>query len=264
MEERRRQNPYREEDAEVAERKARPREFIYATDARRSRRRGWKSPWMLLLVAFFLLLLSALGIGRPGFINLAPAIVALVLLLVAVALADLIPKRGAVHRSSKKDGKEPKTGLLLRVIGGDLEIREKTPAAESPVLRTRLRDVRDVRLDTRHIRKVESAVEAGQFMSHRVGPELDVARIQLLIEGRDGPVPLTEAFGAHMDAMEWMGKIRTFLRANDWVPEDERTRLTVDSEDEEVEHAAEKEEDEEAAAEEEGQPEGLRRRMRSP
>jgi len=33
---------------------------------------------------------------------------------------------------------------------------------------------------------------------------------------------LTEAYVSQMDATEWFGKIRVFLRKNGWTPRDER------------------------------------------
>src|SRR5579859_1911401 len=87
-----------------------------------------------------------------------------------------------------------------------------------------LADVVDVALDTKTIRPIQegsSAIPAIRFIDSRVAPEVDTARIVLCT--RDGrSVPLSEAYVAHMEATEWMGRIRVFLRKHGWVPEDER------------------------------------------
>lgn len=119
------------------------------------------------------------------------------------------------------------TGLLLRVENGELVIIPR--GSKKVLMRTRLVDLRNVSLDTKSIRKVEpgrDAVPALQFINTSVGPEIDVARIVLHVEGRRGPIRLTEAFLSHIDSVEWTGKIRTFLRAQGWVPEDEREAVT--------------------------------------
>ena len=90
--------------------------------------------------------------------------------------------------------------------------------------RFRLADL-DVTLDTKTIRRVQegqSAVPAVRFLDSRVGPELDIARI-VFVNAAGDAVPLTEAYVSHMDAIEWFGKIRVFLRKHGWLPEDERT-----------------------------------------
>ena len=51
-------------------------------------------------------------------------------------------------------------------------------------------------------------------------PEVDQKRIMLV--GKTGSVPLTEAYLASVDVTEWFGKIRVFLRKHGWVPESER------------------------------------------
>jgi hypothetical protein len=83
-----------------------------------------------------------------------------------------------------------------------------------------------VTLDTKSIRKVEpgrDVIPAVQFITSQVGPEIDVARIVLDVADHT-PVRLTDAFLPHTDSVEWIARIRVFLRAHGWVPEDERPR----------------------------------------
>jgi len=108
--------------------------------------------------------------------------------------------------------------IVIRVERSDLQVR----IAGS--LRTmRLDDLVDVALDIKTIQRVvdgNSPIPALRFADTRVGPEVDTARIVLV--GRDEQTPLTEAYLAHMDATEWLGKIRVFLRKHGWLPDDER------------------------------------------
>lgn len=85
--------------------------------------------------------------------------------------------------------------------------------------------IANVGLDTKTIRRIleGNAITAGlRFLDTKVGPELDVARILFEVDGVAQPVNLTEAYVAHMESIEWLGKIRSFLRSHGWVPEDER------------------------------------------
>ena len=79
-------------------------------------------------------------------------------------------------------------------------------------------------MDTKTIQKVQEggdAIPAMRFINATVGPELDTARI-VVVGARGTRVPLTTEYIAHMDASEWFGKIRVFLRKSGWVPADER------------------------------------------
>jgi hypothetical protein len=115
------------------------------------------------------------------------------------------------------------TGILIRVEDGELVIAPR--GSKSVLVRARLTELADVTLDTKSIRKVEPGKDVAigtQFIDTQVGPEIDVARIVLHVEGRAEPVRLTEAFLAHMDSIAWAGKIRSFLRSHGWTPENER------------------------------------------
>jgi hypothetical protein len=116
-------------------------------------------------------------------------------------------------------------GLLLQVDDGALVVTDR--CTRKVVARTRLPDLRNVSLDTKSIRKVEpgrDAIPAVQFINTQIGPEIDVARIILEVNGRTAPIHLTDSFLAHTESVESVGKIRVFLRSHGWLPEDERPR----------------------------------------
>ncbi len=110
-------------------------------------------------------------------------------------------------------------GVVLHVERGELSV---TTSKSSLSSRFALDEV-DVELDTKTIQKVQeggSAIPALRFIDATVGPDLDVARI--VIVGRSQRLPLTDDSVPYMEATEWFGKIRVFLRKNGWVPRDER------------------------------------------
>ncbi len=124
-----------------------------------------------------------------------------------------------------RQAKGPKIGAILRVDQGELLVFSRDMRRE--LLRLRLRDVADVRLDIRKIRRVQengSLVAAERFASGTSGPEIDNARIEIVGTGKKGSAVLTDVFLAHMDATESLGKIRVFLRKHGWVPLDERDK----------------------------------------
>jgi hypothetical protein len=111
-------------------------------------------------------------------------------------------------------------GVVLHVERGELWVSSpnRKIAARFP-----LGEV-DVELDTKTIQKVQeggSAIPAMRFIDATVGPDLDVARI--VVVGRSERLPLTEDSVPYMEATEWFGKIRVFLRKNGWVPRDEKS-----------------------------------------
>ncbi len=113
------------------------------------------------------------------------------------------------------------TRVVLRVTNGELHVHDRRRGVAAGMS---LEDLLDVSLDTKIIQRVQdgsSAIPAMRFIDSRVGPEQTTAR--LVFVGRDRPlVPLGEAYLAHMEATEWLGKVRVFLRKHGWVPEDER------------------------------------------
>ena len=91
-----------------------------------------------------------------------------------------------------------------------------------------LKKLLDVTLDTKSItpvvRDTSYSAVAGEM---KVRGEVDIARIVLVPLAPAEPVALTDERLAHMDAVAGAGKIRTFLRAHGWLPEDEREAAPV-------------------------------------
>jgi hypothetical protein len=150
----------------------------------------------------------------------APVIVVIVLSQIAgstVAVAGMIASAIAAVWWWKR---APELGqVVLHVDCGELWI---TSAKRTLAERMRLDDI-DVVLDTVTIQKVQeggSAIPAMRFIDATVAPDQDTARIVLV--GGGERYPLTEDYVAYMEATEWFGKIRVFLRKNGWVPLDER------------------------------------------
>lgn len=113
------------------------------------------------------------------------------------------------------------SGFLLTVEHGALVVARFRGAR--PIATLPLDTLRNVSLDIKTIQRVEeggSAIPAMRVLDSRVGVEVDTSRI--LLHGEGAPVPLGDVYIAHMDATEWLGKIRVFLRKNGWVPADER------------------------------------------
>jgi hypothetical protein len=114
-------------------------------------------------------------------------------------------------------------GIVIAVEHGDVRVTNR--ATKQTLVSVRLVNLLDVALDTKSIRKVmpgKDAIPAVQFINTSVGPEVDVARIVFHLADEQEPVRLSDQFLAHMDAVEWVGKIRSFLRTQGWVPADER------------------------------------------
>jgi hypothetical protein len=112
--------------------------------------------------------------------------------------------------------------VVLIVEYGVLKV---TRARSQVLLCARTGRIANVALDTKTIRKVQQGsalTAAARFIDTKVGPEFDVARIVFDVDGLAEPVHLSEAYVAHMDCVEWLGRIRSFLRSHGWVPEDER------------------------------------------
>lgn len=153
-----------------------------------------------------------------------PALVGVVLATVTTPMLGLAGMIGSgalvvwLRRRTKK-----RFGVVLRVEEGKLSVLSRDGRRALGTLR--LREVDDVGLEIKKIQRVQegdSPIPAVRFIDTRIAPEVDTARI--VVVGRDGEerIVLTEQYLAHMDATEWLGKIRVFLRKHGWVPEDER------------------------------------------
>lgn len=189
------------EGGKRAEAERPPAEFVY-DDADRGRRRP---PGVALLQAM------SLPVGVAGILSMLVGPTAGLVGLVASGALGIWWWR-----------RPPPPGVVLRVEGGALIVQRG--ADKWPGIRYPLVDLVDVALDTKTIQRVEdggSAIPGMRFVDSRVGPDLDIARI-VLVPRVGEPMALTDERGAHMNATEWLGKIRVFLRKNGWVPMDER------------------------------------------
>lgn len=191
---------YRRNAAPVAEEQKPPGELAYsATD--RSRRGN-----------------SAVAMFQ--FFSL-PALSAVALTVVAGPTAGLLGLVGAGGAAVWWWRRAPHAGgVVLRVE--DHELRVLSSDRKTERARFSLDDL-DVVVDTKTIQKMQEsgdAVPDMRFINATAGPELDTARI--VITSTEERLTLTDEFVSHMDAMEWFGKIRVFLRKQGWVPADER------------------------------------------
>jgi hypothetical protein len=112
--------------------------------------------------------------------------------------------------------------VIFRIDCGFLDV---TAPAYRTLVRAPLDEISNVSLDTKNIRKVVegSAITPGiRSFETKVSPGVDVARILVMVEGLSEPVRLSDSYYAHMECVEWLGRIRKFLRSNGWAPEDER------------------------------------------
>lgn len=107
----------------------------------------------------------------------------------------------------------------LRVEKGTLSVALGAAAPREMALHRLL----DVALDTKTVERVQEATSGFpelRFIDATVMPPVDEARIELVL--KDESIFLSDDYTSHLDATEWFGKIRRFLRKNGWVPEDER------------------------------------------
>lgn len=108
-------------------------------------------------------------------------------------------------------GRKSREGrFVLRVEDGTLEVTREKP--QGAPLRIALADLVDVTLE----RKTHAAGGRGGAAAERV---------HLALERRapEGPVFVPEERVTPIDAQEWYGKVRVFLRKHGWVPESERS-----------------------------------------
>jgi hypothetical protein len=125
------------------------------------------------------------------------------------------------YRSSKKPSVS--SGAVLSVEKGRLKVYSGN--ALEPRLTIALDEVREVTLDTRSIQRGGADIGAlAGLGGGGGGTGVDLARIAIVVESEPLPrsTPLTDEYFPRMDCVEWMGKVRTFLRSHRWLPEDER------------------------------------------
>ncbi len=121
----------------------------------------------------------------------------------------------AIARARKKP---MHAGQVLEVRDEAVDVRVRNVS----VARIALAKLDDVRLDTKKLVRGAGVGAASDLEFHgKSRVEASLARIVLVDDG-ERETPLGEEWLAHVDAIEWLGKIRKFLRAHGWVPADER------------------------------------------
>jgi hypothetical protein len=112
--------------------------------------------------------------------------------------------------------------IVFRVERGQLTVTRRGSA--QPLLSALpLKKVLDVTLDSKSITPVMRDTSISAVAPQmKVRGEVDIARIVVVPAAPQEPIPITDEHVAHMDAIEGAGKIRSFLRAHDWLPHDER------------------------------------------
>lgn len=174
-----------------------PQELLFAPRARRSSDSS--------MVAMFELF------GPPLVTLLA---LSLVFHAAAGAFGFFVVLFGSVWLRRRKEA-----GIVFRVEGERLVVTQRGRRLHAASLDALL----DVALDTRTIRPVRegtSLVPEVRYIQTTVGPEVDRSRIVLVTTTQR--IPLVDDDLAHMEAVEWVGRLRTFLRRAGWVPLDER------------------------------------------
>ena len=130
--------------------------------------------------------------------------VSLTVALVPLALAVVV----LVARKTSDEGR-----FVLRVDDGAVVVtRERR---ESPVARVALVDLVDVTLDR------------ASHASGRAGATTDRVRIALERRAPESPIFVPDDRVTPIEAQEWYGKVRVFLRKHGWVPESEREVAAV-------------------------------------
>jgi hypothetical protein len=115
----------------------------------------------------------------------------------------------------------PVSGIVLRADDGKLAVFE-SPTADVAMLRVPFHEVREVRLDTKTVNRAMREVRPDGILASGHRFTVDESRIVFALAGRDDPWALTEARSSHAECLQWLGKIRSFLRSHGWMPEDER------------------------------------------
>jgi hypothetical protein len=125
------------------------------------------------------------------------------------------------------------TPVVLRIEEGRLV--STGAEGEAFVGSIALAQIRNVRLETKTIEKLQTDRTIGAFVvSSSVRPAIEVSRIVIVPSKTWGaPFALSAEYEANFEAVEWLGKLRRFLRAYGWIPADERAHPLVEHPDEE-------------------------------
>jgi hypothetical protein len=151
-----------------------------------------------------------------------PLIVGVACSILITPTAGIVGLIGSGAFSIWRWKRKPRESRLLRVENNNKDLVIAT--SKSKISRERISDLMNVELDIKTIERIQdgsSAIPAVRFINSTVAPPVDTARIVLVF--RDGTrIRLSDEYLAHMDASEWLGKIRVFLRKHGWVPRDEQ------------------------------------------
>jgi hypothetical protein len=119
-------------------------------------------------------------------------------------------------------------GVVLSVRDGQLTLRPRRP--REPVFVVRLVDLADVTLDTTQWERIEHGTSARTALAAIEGRRVDMATAGIVLVRSEGePIVLGQRRLRYADATEWLGKLRSFLRRHDWLPEDERPPVSSTS-----------------------------------
>lgn len=112
--------------------------------------------------------------------------------------------------------------VTLRVDADKLLIEADAKAAPVYVA---LEALRNVEVESKAIRRASYRQDVGAPLpTTSVSGDVDVARIVFVLEGGAAPVRLTETYASYSECMTRFGKVRVFLRAHGWLPDDERPK----------------------------------------
>lgn len=93
-----------------------------------------------------------------------------------------------------------------------------------PEARVPLDELLNVEIDSKAIQRITMQQPLGApMLTSVVGPSLDAGRLVFVfLDGEEERrAVLTETYAPHFHCVEWLGKVRVFLRTHGWVPEDE-------------------------------------------
>jgi hypothetical protein len=125
-------------------------------------------------------------------------------------------------------------GAVLRREGDAIVLLSRDGKQEKA--RFRPNELAYVELDTKEIQHVQEGngpVPGLRFIQSTVGPEIENARIVLIVRGQ--MIALTEEYLAYTETIDWFSKIRLFLRKQGWVvPIDEASPAADDARREDV------------------------------
>ena len=112
-------------------------------------------------------------------------------------------------------------GVVLRVDGSVLTLRRGKAGAV--LFRGPLEDLLDVKIDTETITNVVLVSSSpGYGMPQSGGGSSDESRIALFLRNSEQPLYLSDRRASNILTTDWLGTIRRFLRAQGWLPIEER------------------------------------------